>query len=62
MSIPLAFACPRALSALCWNSASVATIATVFGFGFCAAARSNQPSAKVFTGSGPNGSIEKYFG
>src|SRR5437899_3028200 len=32
MSIPLALACWRALSAaLCWNSASVATIATVFG-------------------------------
>ena len=41
MSIPSALAFSRALSAaLCWNSASVATIATVFGFGFCAAARS----------------------
>ena len=54
---------PRALSAaLCWNSASVATIATVFGFGVCAAARSKKPWAKDFTGSGPNGSIEKYLG
>jgi hypothetical protein len=59
----LALACSRALSAaLCWNSASVAAIATVLGFGFCAAANSNQPSAKVFTGSGPKGNIEKYFG
>ena len=36
--------------------------ATVFGFGFCAIATSKKPFEKVGFGSGPNTSIEKYFG
>ena len=44
------------------NSASAARIATVCGFGFCAAATSKKPFEKAFTPSGPTGTMEKYFG
>src|SRR5262245_43077409 len=49
-------------AALRENSASSAAMATVCGFGFCAAATSKKPSVNDFFGVGPDGSIEKYFG
>src|ERR1700733_3123039 len=50
-------------AALRENSASSAAIATVFGFGFCAAATWKNPSVIVCFGFGPPvGIIEKYFG
>ena len=41
------------------NSASAATIATVFGFGFCAIAVSKKPSVKDVVGVGPVGIMAK---
>jgi hypothetical protein len=47
---------------VCGYSASAPTIATVFGFGLPAIATSKNGSQKARAGSGPVGSIEKYFG
>jgi hypothetical protein len=44
------------------NSESSARIAKVFGFGFAAIATRKNGSEKACFGSGPLGSIEKYFG
>ncbi len=44
------------------NSASSASKASVCGFGSAAIATLKNGSAKACFGSGPAGSIEKYFG
>src|ERR1700722_6831882 len=64
MSKPYCFALARAPSAaLRENSASSAAIASVFGFGFCAAATWKNPSLIVCFGFGPPvGIYEKYRG
>ena len=57
---PAAFAFLRApTAALIVNSESAATIATVFGFGFCSAASAKKPFDQSVFGSGPAGMIWK---
>src|SRR5258705_8105561 len=61
MSKPAALALTRAPPAATWaNSASAATIATVFGAGVCALASSKKPFEKAGGPSGPVGTVEKY--
>ena len=43
------------------NSASAPRIATVFTLGLSADAISKKPDEKACTGSGPSGTIEKYW-
>src|SRR6187551_2966944 len=43
------------------NSASAASMATVVGFGCCAAATSKKPLENAMTPSGPTGTIVKYL-
>src|SRR6516162_8745866 len=59
---PVASALMRAASAaVLANSASAAMMATVFGFGCCAAASAKNPSEKAPGPFGPTATMEKYL-